>query len=233
MKTKNKTSIFYILLIGSIMNLTTNCSKDNSVNQNESPTISDYEGNVYHTVTIGNQTWMQENLKSIKLNDGTVIPMVTNNHSWSTLTTMSYTYYGNDSTTYKNNYGALYNWYCVETKKLCPTGWHIPLADDWEKLNSYLGVDSLAGGKLKESSFAHWLNPNLYATNSTGFNALPCGYRFYNGSFNNFGYSGNLWSSSESSAFSAFYRFLTYQDGKLGKNDIEKTYGLSVRCIKD
>lgn len=230
--TKNKTIIFSILLFGSILNLNTSCSKDNIEKQTEAPAISDFEGNVYHTVTIGTQTWTRENLKSIKLNDGTAIPMVTGNYIWSHLTSMAYTYYGNDSATYKDHYGALYNWYTVDTKKLCPTGWHVPTADDWRTLNTFLGVDTLAGGKLKEAGVYHWLSPNLYGTNVSGFNALPCGYRFYNGSFNNFGYSGNWWSSSENSG-SAWYRFLSYQDGKLGENDIDKTYGFSVRCIKD
>jgi uncharacterized protein (TIGR02145 family) len=127
----------------------------------------------------------------------------------------------------------LYNWYTVNTKKLCPTGWHVPTATDWETLNTFLGVDSLAGGKLKEASIISWQVPNLYATNTYGFTATAYGYRFYNGSFQNFGYSGNWWTATEYSTSLAWYRYLSYSDGKLGKHFYDKAYGFSVRCIKD
>lgn len=195
--------------------------------------MADFEGNFYKTVPIGSQTWMAENLRSTKLNDGTAIPLVTDNNKWSNLTSPAYSYYLNDSASYKSRFGALYNWYTVETNKLCPIGWHVPSDADWTTLNTYLGVDSIAGGKLKATGTNYWYSPNTHATNSTGFNALPCGYRFYNGSFQNFGYSGNWWTSSVYSSGSAYYRYLIYSNGKLGRNFYDKIYGFSVRCVKD
>jgi uncharacterized protein (TIGR02145 family) len=195
--------------------------------------VSDAEGNVYKTTTIGSQTWMAENLRSVKLTDGTAIPRITDNNTWSNLTTPAYCYYSNDSVYNKKSLGALYNWYTVQSNKLCPTGWHVPSDAEFITLATSLGVDSLAGGKLKESGSINWFIPNTYATNSTGFTALPCGYRFYNGSFNNLSYSGNWWSSTEYSATSARFFYLVYNKGNIGRNFVDKQYGLSVRCIRN
>ena len=110
------------------------------------PNVVDIDGNVYHTVTIGTQVWMVENLKTTKYNDGTAIPLVTDNTAWGALTTPGYCWYNNDSATYKNTYGALYNWYAVNTGKLAPTGWHVPTDSEWTVLTTYLGGQSVAGG---------------------------------------------------------------------------------------
>ena len=211
----------------------TGCSKTSVETSVQYGTVSDFEGNTYKTVAIGSQTWMAENLRSIKLNDGTAIRVVTDNNTWSNLSTPAYAYYSNDSVNNKYAYGALYNWYTVHTNKLCPAGWHVPTDAEWTALNTFLGVDTLAGGKLKTTGSFIWYSPNTYATNSTGFNALPGGYRFYNGSFNNSGISGNWWTASENSSSSAWYNYLTFNKGNLYRNNIDKLYGLSVRCIKD
>jgi len=214
--------------------LLSGCSKNETLTDPVTyGSVSDAEGNVYKTTTIGSQTWMTENLRSIKLTDGTVIPLVTDNNTWSNLTTPARSYYSNDSVNGKSRYGGLYNWYTVQTNKLCPTGWHVPSDAEFITLATSLGVDSLAGGKLKESNSVNWFIPNTYATNSTGFTALPCGYRFYNGSYQNLGYSGNWWSSTEYSAISARYFYLVYNKGNTGRNFIDKQYGLSVRCIRN
>ena len=225
--------IYFILSIGFFVVFSISCKSSDTIDPIQGGTLTDVEGNVYKTVTIGSQTWMAENLKSIKLNDGTAIPLVTDNNKWSNLTSPAYCYYLNDSANYKYQFGALYNWYTVETNKLCPAGWHVPSDAEWTTLNTYLGVDSIAGGKLKATGNNYWYSPNTYATNSYGFNALPCGYRFYNGSFQNFGYSGNWWTSSVYLSGYAYYRYLTYSDGKLGRNFYDKIYGFSVRCVKD
>jgi len=209
------------------------CKKDGTSDTTLGSTITDYEGNVYKTVTIGTQTWMAENLRSFKLSDGTAITYVTDNSTWSNLSSAAHCYYANDSVTYKSRYGTLYNWYAVQTNKLCPTGWHVPTDADWLSLATSLGVDSLAGGKLKDAGSIDWYLPNLYATNSTGFTALPSGYRFFNGSYNNVGYSGNWWSSTEYAASAARYFYLVYNKGTTGRNFIDKLYGLSVRCIQN
>jgi len=213
--------------------LLSGCNKNGTTDPVTYGSVSDLEGNVYKTTTIGSQTWMAENLQSVKFTDGTAIPKVTDNNTWSNLTTPAYCYYSNDSVYNKKGLGPLYNWYTVPSNKLCPTGWHVPSDAEFLTLATSLGVDSLAGGKLKESGSLNWFIPNTYATNSTGFTAIPCGYRFYNGSYQNLGYSGNWWSSTEYSATSAKYFYLVYNKGNTGRNFIDKQYGFSVRCIKN
>ncbi len=102
-------------------------------------TVKDIEGNVYNTVAIGNQVWMAENLKTTRFNDGTAITLVTDNSAWEALTLAAYCFYGNDAPKYKNKYGALYNWFAVNTKKLCPVGWHIPIDKEWTNLPPLAG----------------------------------------------------------------------------------------------
>jgi len=100
--------------------------------------LKDIDGNSYKTVTIGSQVWMAENLKTTKYNDGTSIPMIPENNAWTGLTSPAFSWYNNDSTENKKTYGALYNWYTVNTNKLCPTGWHVPADAEWMTLTTYL-----------------------------------------------------------------------------------------------
>src|SRR5664280_1993486 len=173
-------------------------------------TITDVDGNIYNTVTIGTQTWMAENLKTTKYNDGTAIPLVTDNSAWATLTTGAYSNYS-DNPSNSTTYGRLYNGYVVDNnaatkvasnggKNVCPTSWHVPTDAEWITLTTYLGGGSVAGGKLKETGTTHWTTPNTGATNETGFTALPGGYRSTNGAYNNFEDYGYWWSSTEYSA---------------------------------
>ena len=242
MKNSGRVLIHSGLILGLFVLTLIGCNKSDTSSEITVPTgtVSDLEGNVYKTVVVGTQTWMAENLKTIKLTDGTMIPLVTDNSSWSNLTTPARSYYSNDSVSYKSLNGALYNWYTVQTKKLCPTGWHVPSDAEWTILATSLGVDSLAGGKLKELGSINWFLPNLYATNSTGFTAMPSGYRFFNGSYNNIGYSGNWWSTTEYTTSTARFFYLVYSKGyaydnktTTGKNFVDKLYGLSVRCLKN
>jgi uncharacterized protein (TIGR02145 family) len=141
----------------------------------ETNTVTDIDGNIYHTVTIGTQVWMVENLKTTKYRNGDPIPNVTGN-AWAALTTGAYCWYNNDAATYKATYGALYNWYAVaDSRNIAPTGWHVPTDAEWTTLTTFLGGESVAGGKLKETGTNHWTSPNTGATNETGFTALPGG----------------------------------------------------------
>jgi uncharacterized protein (TIGR02145 family) len=196
-------------------------------------TVTDKDGNVYNTITIGTQTWMKENLKVTKYNDGTAIPLVTDNTAWGALSTPGYCWYNNDQTTYGNTYGALYNWYTVNIGKLCPTGWHVPTDAEWTTLTTFLGGESVSGGKLKETGTTHWLSPNTGATNETGFTALPGGYRNYDGTFHFIGYYGFWWSATENITSTAWYRFMYYNSSGVGRSYYDKRYGLSVRCLRD
>ena len=194
-------------------------------------TLTDADGNTYGLIKIGSQIWMAENLKTTKYNDGTSIPLVTNNTSWAVLSTPGYCWYNNDASTYKNTYGALYNFYTVETGKLCPTGWHVPTNIEWTALTTYLGGESVAGGKLKETGTTHWNSPNTGATNETGFTALPGGYRNNNGAFNDIGNQGDWWSSTESGTNNAWFRYMLYNSNSVHISSYYKIYGFPVRCL--
>jgi uncharacterized protein (TIGR02145 family) len=195
-------------------------------------TVKDYDGNVYHTVKIGDQTWMVENLKTKHYNDGVEINYVDNNATWGTLTIPAYCWYDNNEDGYKD-YGALYNWYAASSSKLCPAGWHVPSQSEWETLVTYLGGYDLAGGKLKESGTAHWVSPNTSADNSSGFTGLPSGSHYTNGSFYYLGKFGWIWSITESSATEAWHIYMQYNTGAIVGKAGTKADGFAVRCIKD
>jgi uncharacterized protein (TIGR02145 family) len=203
-------------------------------------TISDIDGNVYKTITIGNQVWMKENLKTTKYNDGKAIPLVKDDMVWKELTTPAFCWNYNDETANKNKYGALYNWYTVNTNKLCPRGWHVPTNAEWTILTTYLGGESVAGGKLKETGITHWESPNTGATNEKGFTALPGGSRNYAGAFNYTGSNviffrsnGCWWSSTGLSDFNAYYRRLYNSLSEVYSSLSVKQFGYSIRCMKD
>jgi len=199
-------------------------------------TVTDIDGNVYKTVTIGTQTWMAENLKTTHYNDGTPILLVTNDTVWRN--TMyrklpAYCWYNNNESVYKKIYGALYNFFAVDTKRLCPTGWHVPSDADWKIMVSNLG-DSNTGGKLKEADTIHWDAPNNGATNETGFTALPGGSRNKDGNFNDINYKGIWWTSDGgigkpgpvgiSYILTNIFDYVSY-------SLYGARFGLSVRCV--
>lgn len=196
-------------------------------------TLSDIEGNTYLWIGIGGQAWMAENLKTTKYNDGTDIPLVTDTTEWDNLTTPGYCWYDNDAATYKDTYGTLYNWYTVNTDKLCPAGWHVPTDEEWTTLITYLGGERVAGGKLKEKGTLHWISPNVGATNETGFTALPGGRRNYHGFFNYRGFEGYWWSATESSTINAWYRGLSFSGSSVHPVYHGKEGGFSIRCLRD
>lgn len=196
--------------------------------------LKDVDGNVYTTVTIGTQTWMVENLKTTKYNDGTAIPLVTDNTAWSNLTTPGYCWYNNDVGTYKNTYGALYNSYTVNTDKLAPTGWHVATDAEWSTLTTYLGGEGVAGGKLKESGTTHWTSPNTGATNEWGFTALPGGCRFgIVGFFDDIGDNSRLWSATVVGVVGSWARYMDYDNAGVHRVEYPKYYGFQVRCVRD
>ena len=199
--------------------------------------VTDVDGNTYKTVTIGNQQWMAENLKTAKYNDGTTITNVTDNTLWQNNTTGAWSYYNNDLT---NNakYGKLYNWYAVSkttngNKNVCPTGWHVPTDAEWTVLTDYLGGESVAGGKMKEVGTTNWKSPNTDATNTSLFTGLPGGSRDDNGYCYYVGDYGNLWSSTEYGTDSAGDRGLNYTGGDVFRGSYNKKIGFSVRCLRD
>ena len=183
---------------------------------------------------------MAENLRTTKYNDGTPISLVTDGTAWDTLTTPAYCYYdttGMNYATYtQDTFGALYNYYVVaDTSSLnvCPEGWHVPTDAEWTTLTTYLGDNSVAGGKMKETGTFHWNSPNVGATNETDFSGLPGGLRVYSGTFNYIGNFGYWWSSTENNTSDAWSRYLVYNNVNAGSNYYPKSSGFSVRCLRD
>ncbi|MBI5010765.1 MAG: hypothetical protein HZB98_14215 [Bacteroidia bacterium] len=191
--------------------------------------VSDIDGNKYKTIQIGTQIWLAENLRTGRYNDGTEIPQVSYSSRWSALSTGALCWYDNSNITY----GALYNWYAVSSGKLCPSGWHIPSDEEWTTLTTFTGGTETAGNKLKEKGTLHWTSPNSGATNSSGFTALPGGYRYYSGAYNAGKRYGFWWTSTESNSLSAFARDLYYGYAYIDKISSDKRSGASVRCVKD
>ena len=197
-------------------------------------TLTDIDNNSYKTIQIGTQVWMAENLKTTHYNDGVSIPLVTDATTWTSLSTPGCSWYNNDPTTMKATYGAIYNWYTVNTGKLCPSGWHVPTDAEWTTLTTWLGGESVAGGKLKETGTNHWVSPNTGATNTSGFTALPGGGRSNSGSFDFIGIYGYWWSSTENDISSAWCRNLYYSFNSVFRYSFfYKPFGFHVRCLKD
>jgi uncharacterized protein (TIGR02145 family) len=187
-----------------------------------SPKVTDVDGNDYHIVTIGNQVWMTENLKTTKYNDTTPIPLVTDDHSFGNGHSPQFCWF-NYSESYKSNYGGLYNWFVVKTGKLCPVGWHVPTDAEWTTLTDFLGGENVAGAKLKETGTDHWRGPNIAATDQVGFTGLPGGDGV-----------GSWWSSTDSPGWeTAWYRSMKYSEDKFFRGGDAYQTGFSIRCIKN
>ena len=248
MKKKNRNWIYSLLIIGVCLLLTEGCLKDEDTPAVLSPitfspdvtyeTVTDIDGNVYKTVTIGTQTWMAENLRTTKYRNGEAIPNVKDATEWKNLKTAAFCDYGNTGS--KDSiavFGLLYNWYAAsDSRNIAPEGWHIPSDAEWSTLTTLL-VDSLAGGKLKEADIIHWTNAtgiNAGATNETGFTALPGSGCSLDGVFKNIGYHGYWWSaSSENVDGFAWFRYIDYDYSGLSRASSNEFLAFSVRCVKD
>lgn len=229
MKINRLTLVYSLSSLAFFIIFLSGCNKEKDIPED----VSDIDGNIYHTVIIGNQIWLAENLKTTRYNDGTPVPLVTDNTGWINLITPAYCWYDNDITR-KDPYGALYNWYAVHSGNLCPTGWHVPSDSEWTALTDFLGGESTAGGKLKEAGTSHWDTPNTGATNESGFTALPGGFRGAQGIWYNIGYWGQYWTSTSPYESVAYYRMMASDSEVVdnGKgNAIRRLCGGSVRCI--
>jgi uncharacterized protein (TIGR02145 family) len=194
-------------------------------------TLKDADGNTIHIIKIGSQWWTAENLKVTHYRDGSYIANVTDNTTWNSLSSGARCYYGNDSVTYAATYGAYYNWYTiVDSRNLCPVGWHVPSDVEWGTLATYLGGNTVAGGKLKETGTTHWTSPNI-ATNESGFTALGGGYRI--GSYSGLGAYGDFWTSTTLSTSNAWYIGMIFNSAIYSTNNYSKTLGIPIRCIRD
>lgn len=221
---------FQLIILGIMIVFTSGCNKNDNTPKDQ---VFDFDGNAYSTITIGTQTWLTENLKTTYYNDGNPISVVTGSTDLSTLTTGAYTWYNNNESTFKGTYGALYNWYAVNTGNLCPTGWHVPSDAEWTILTDFLGGDAIAGGKLKEDGTSHWNDPNTGATDETGFTGLPGGYLFDNGTYYSLRNVGHWWSSTESDTDNAWDRYTYFQYESVIRESFSKKIFFSVRCLKN
>ncbi len=222
------------------------------------PTVTDFDGNVYNTILIGEQCWMKENLKVTNYRNGTPIFYTgTNNSLWQNNTTGAYAFYVNDIN-WKVRYGVLYNWYAVNNiNGLCPLGWHIPSDFEWSTLIDFIVAKGYpnelydvngAGNALKScrkvnsplsdscntSEHPRWSSNDTYhGFDVCGFSALPGGYRNSNGYYYSLGDIGDWWSSTEQSSTKAWGRGMYKIHGHIGRFNDNKSSGLSARCIKD
>jgi uncharacterized protein (TIGR02145 family) len=194
--------------------------------------VRDADNNVYSSVAIGKQVWLTENLKTTKFNDGTSITQITEDKKWRETNTPAYCWLNNDITN-RDVYGALYNWHTVNTKKLCPKGWHIPSDTEWETMIITLGDISLAGGKLKEKGDTHWKKSLYQGTDEFGFSAMPGGMRLFSGPFPEFANSYAVWWSTTEHIDLAWNRGLYYSTNNVYRGCENKRSGFSVRCLKD
>lgn len=225
-----------------------------SLQFNAKSQIKDIDGNSYKTIKIGQQTWMAENLKTTRLNDGTKIPIVEDNDQFIALKTPALCWYNNEKT-YESTYGGLYNWYSVKTLKLCPTGWHVPSDAEWMTLEMAIGItqdDAINGvwdrgkdhgAKLKDPS--GW-DSSDNTVKPIGFAVLPGGLRADDGSFMNakvesgmnFNIKAFFWSSTPregtgiENAMDAYFRCIN-QDNSIERNISSNFRAHSIRCIKN
>ncbi|MCF8225449.1 MAG: PKD domain-containing protein [Bacteroidales bacterium] len=219
----------------------------------ETGTLTDIDGNVYETVSIGTQVWMAKNLKVTHYPDGSAIPLVTENTAWGNLgdnnTDDAMCYYNNNSS---SEYGALYTY--AAALNACPAGWHLPSDAEWIELENFLAdngynYDGTTGGgrdKIAKAmaTASGWTSSTTTGAvgnsdypdkrNASGFSGLPGGYRRYNnGAFYPAGNFGYWWSSTEYSSISAYYRFLTYSHASVYRFNYDKSGGFSIRCVRD
>jgi len=229
--------------------ITTNCSNstDDVViafqQDGAGSALTDADGNSYNAVWIGNQLWMAENLKVTQEAGGTAIPTVSDDNSsgstndeWAALvdndTDKAYCYYNNNASNEADTYGALYTY--AAAKDACPTGWHLPTDAEWTELTNYIANDGHSGTEITALKSATGWSSSGNGTDDYGFTALPGGFRHYtNGTFDGVGYDGYWWSSTESSSSSAYSRRLYYSGTYVGGGYYGKSFGFSVRCVKD
>lgn len=205
---------------------------DEKVSKTYTGSVSDYDGNNYNTITIGTQVWMRENLKVTHYRNGSTIQNITDGAEWIAATSGAYCWY-NNSISNKNTYGALYNFKAVSSADgICPDGWHAPSQSEWEAMIAAVGPMHLAGGMLKDTTL--WISPNLGATNSSGFTALPAGSRGWeDGRFTGMGEYGFWWTSTENAPFEPVVVLLRFNYEGITLYSNIKRDGFSVRCVKN
>ncbi|MEJ6979479.1 fibrobacter succinogenes major paralogous domain-containing protein [Pedobacter sp. P351] len=195
--------------------------------------VEDIDGNTYSTVKIGNQVWMAENLKVSKFKNDNPIRQLNNNKTWGTTTDAACCWYDNDAGKVEP-YGRLYNWFAInDARGLAPEGWHIPTEKEIEELITYLKSDTSAAAKLKITGTEYWLPPNKGANNSSGFSALPGGYRDEDGEFHTLRANGYWWTETRTYEMFSWSERIWEGFADVDRDKKYYKFGFSVRCIKD
>jgi len=225
MKTKYYLFLALITVLVYSTMLLTSCERE------ANDTVIDIDDNTYKTVTIGNQIWMADNLRTTTYNDGSPITLVEADSEWINLTSGAYCWYKNDEATYGSTYGALYNWYAVDRFKLCPDGWRVPNDEEWRTFEEYLtnnGHNGTEGLVLKAKD--GWSNAGS-GTDYYGFKALPGGERY--SIYEEIGECGYWWCSTAHTDTYAIFWMLSSNSKILNRFGGSKVCGFSVRCIKN
>ncbi len=194
--------------------------------------VTDVNNTTYRTVIIGAQEWMAENLRVLSYNDGNAIASTPNNTDWSNLTTGGWSQYDNGPSN-GATYGLLYNWYAVDSGKLCPSGWHVPSRTEFNTLRNALGSFEYAGSKMKETGTEHWASPNSGATNESGFTALGAGRRRSDGIFSSLNSAAYFWASGSQFPGNGDHTTLLLTSSELFGSNVAYNTGQSVRCVKN
>lgn len=240
-----------LILVAALALITfTSCDKDDDDNglpnnttiSGDTGTLTDKAGNTYNIVKIGDQWWMAENFKSTKFNDGTDIPYVTENSEWVNLETPAYCWYENDEAIYSYSYGVLYNWYVINSGKLCPEGWHIPTKEDWIELSDYACFNASYGASGSYiASTSGWKSSNDMGdvgeyqadNNGSGFNGKPGGYRSNSGNFDYEGEHAFWWTSTENNSIYAYRTSIGYYGPYIDMDYSSQKTGYSLRLVRD
>ena len=226
----------YVAVLLALLAVIISCKKNNPTDPvqqpliiEEGPPVTDYDGNVYRSVTVGNQTWMAENLRSKHYSDDTPL---------------QYFEY-NEDTANVRVYGRLYRWAAAmrnaassnsnpsRVQGASPVGWHIPSDAEWQVLIDNLGGNAVAGGKLKEAGTLHWTSPNAGATNESKFNALPSGWFDFTGEFRRIGEWSFLTTSTAPGSYSVYTRVLKSDLTSADRGDLHPDDAIPIRCVKD
>jgi uncharacterized protein (TIGR02145 family)/uncharacterized repeat protein (TIGR02543 family) len=215
-------------------------------------TVTDIDGNVYPLITLAGREWMAENLRTTRYRDGSDIVTGLANSQWAATTEGATAVYPHTSVSGINSeeemihaYGRLYNWYATsDARGLCPAGWAVPTPEEWNQLGAAIfsgnelkscrQVNSPLGGECNTQEHPRWNSHSTqYGTDVHGVAALPAGVRLTGGSYFGIGTIIYWWAKNEHSETNAWYRFLGHDNGSFHLNNGGKTFGMSVRCIKE
>jgi uncharacterized protein (TIGR02145 family) len=234
----------YTVTLTATNSIGSNSSSQTFTITNSTNILIDIDGNSYNTVTLGTNKWMKENLKTTKYSNGDLIPNP-NSSAWSGITSAAWCYYDNNAS---NNavYGKLYNFYVVEdTKNVCPTGWHVPTDAEWKALEMYLGMTQTQAdaelwrgtnqGSILSGTASLWQAGNLKNNaqfGTSGFNAIPAGFRYISGVYGYLGLASFFWTSTNTDTSNANVRNLDWEHSDVLRYNDFKTGGRSIRCVK-